>query len=734
MPHSSLYKKLDIEEYIKDFKKFLARDKDIAMIGDTNLHFKFIKELSSLEFKPPKNIPNLNNQLNRLKKQAILSIDEIYSFVQILEYFNYFKTLTLPPLISKRINDIVIPPDISNIITYFTDKGDLNSQKDEELLGIENAIVFNKKAIKESLYNILKSSNLSEFLVDSQIHFINNEETLLVRGGFSNAIKASVVARSSGGFFYILPQSLSDLKAKESALVSQKELIILRYCKEFSQIMSENEKFLSFANKEFDRFDHYQARVFFARTKDYEFVLPQKNNKVILSDFTHPALHDPVPISLSFDKKILLITGVNAGGKTMLLKSILSSVFMSKYLLPFRCNIAKTQIGHFDVIDAIIDDPQSVKNDISTFAGRMVEFSKLFDKKNAIIGIDEIELGTDSDEAASLFRVLLEELAKKDVYFVVTTHHKRLASLLAPNRETGLIAAMFDEEKRVPTYTFLEGSIGKSYAFETALRYGIPKNVVSKVIKLHGEDKERLNELIENQAMLEVKMRQKLEDLEIEKQGLDKKEKQLLELEEKLRFDFDSQKTNLEIIYKDALQKAQEAMKQAESKEGRRLLNDANRVLQSTKQEKIKPKEPLKIGDRVKYRSHKGTIISLSSDYATIDVDGLKIKVDLTNLKKISDEGNSAKTKKEPKVITTVEKGSASISIKLIGMFGDEAIDKLDRFISDALVHNFSEVQVIHGGGAGILAKLVSEFLKNHPKIKNFYRMPGNLGITIVEL
>ena len=175
-------------------------------------------------------------------------------------------------------------------------------------------------------------------------------------------------------------------------------------------------------------------------------------------------------------------------------------------------------------------------------------------------------------------------------------------------------------------------------------------------------------------------------------------------------------------------------MKQVESKEGRRLLNDANKILQTTKEEKVKPKEPIKVGDRVKYRSHKGNVLSVASDYATIDVDGLKIKVDLNSIKKIGVEEKNTKAKKMPKVVATVEKGSAAVSIKLIGMFGDEAIDKLDRFISDALVHNFSEVQVIHGGGAGILARLVSQFLSSHPKIKNFYRMPSNLGITIVEL
>ena len=132
---------------------------------------------------------------------------------------------------------------------------------------------------------------------------------------------------------------------------------------------------------------------------------------------------------------------------------------MAKYLLPFRCNVAKTEVGHYKSIEAVIDDPQSVKNDISTFAGRMQEFAKLFSEENAIVGVDEIELGTDSDEAASLFRVMLEELRQRGITFIVTTHHKRLASLMASDDGVELIAALYDEEHRVPTYTFLQGSI-----------------------------------------------------------------------------------------------------------------------------------------------------------------------------------------------------------------------------------------------------------------------------------
>ncbi len=90
-----------------------------------------------------------------------------------------------------------------------------------------------------------------------------------------------------------------------------------------------------------------------------------------------------------------------------------------------------------------LDDPQSVKNDISTFAGRMLEFSKFFELKNAIVGVDEVELGTDSDEAASLFKVIIEDLIKNDIKIIITTHHKRLAALMASDRDVELIAALY---------------------------------------------------------------------------------------------------------------------------------------------------------------------------------------------------------------------------------------------------------------------------------------------------
>ena len=731
----TIIQKLDLDGYVHQFKQFLARDKPVAMMGDINQHYRYISGLAKVQFPVPSPVPNLDRELARIKKQAVLSLEEIYAFVTMFSYFNTLSAVGFAEPLISWIQGIEIPEEIVEIIGYFTEEGDINPERDPELFKLERAIKQNKIDIKETLYKLAHSSKLRDYLVDTQVHFNGGEETLLVRGGFNNAIKATVAARSPGGFFYIIPQSISHLKEKESALLSTKEEIIYRYCKDISAVFFKWERFLAFINKEYDRFDHYQARVSFARAKEYEFILPSKTKRIKLQDFAHPAIENPVPITMDMNKQIMLVTGVNAGGKTMLLKSMLSAVYMSKYLLPFKCDASKTEVGHYKSIEAVIDDPQSVKNDISTFAGRMQEFAKLFNKEDAIVGVDEIELGTDSDEAASLFRVMLDELRKKGITFIVTTHHKRLASLMASDDEVELIAALYDEARRLPTYTFLQGSIGKSYAFETAQRYGVPVAIVNKAKEVYGEDKDNLNELIEKSTTLEREMRLKIAKIDDELKSVETLKDKLQDEEFKLQESHRKAIATLENRYNAATKKAREALKVKESTEGRRLLNVAyQRKEFQQKEVKLAEETPLKEGDKVKYRSHKGEILSLRGKDATIIVDGLKMRVPLSQLKRRGDTPQ-IKVKTTPKQVKVhVEKSGASISVKLLGMYADEAIDTVDKFLSDALVNNLNEVQIIHGTGGGVLSKLVGEYLKNHPKIEKFYRMPGNLGITVVEL
>ncbi|NPA03375.1 MAG: endonuclease MutS2, partial [Epsilonproteobacteria bacterium] len=329
-----LERKLDLSEFLDQFRSFFAREKPIALEGDIKIHFNFILELQNYQFAPPPPVKNLSLQLAHLQKQGVLKLDEIFEFVKILRYFSYLKSLNFEGKLKEWLDSIKIPSEIEEVKEFFDEKGKLKSNVDERLEALEKALKINKSQIKQKLHTLLNSKKLSPYLVDRQIHYLNNEEALLVRGGFNAFLKATIIGRSSGGFFYVVPQEIKKLKEKEADILTQIEEVYYQIQKKISSLFFKWVKFLNFLNKAFDRFDHYQARVNFARAFNLNLLLPTNDKKIILKEFIHPALENPKPINLEFSKKVLLITGVNAGGKTMLLKSILSAVYLAKYLIP----------------------------------------------------------------------------------------------------------------------------------------------------------------------------------------------------------------------------------------------------------------------------------------------------------------------------------------------------------------------------------------------------------------
>ncbi|HDX6294721.1 TPA: endonuclease MutS2, partial [Campylobacter fetus subsp. venerealis] len=515
-----LFRKLDLNDYLEKFNSLLAREKPLFMSGDSKLNYEKLTEISILNLKSPNRVANLDDALARLAKQGILHISEIYEFVKIIDYFEYLKKLKFENKMQAYLDKIEIPNQISKICSYFDNEGEFKESIDERLVGINAAFKNKKDEINSELKRLIYTKSIVPYLVDTQIHFINDNEALLVRGGFNHVLKGSVIARSSGGYFYVLPANISKLKIEQRDLLDKKDEIIFEHSKTISSIFSKNLMFLKFINSAFDHVDALIARVMMAKLGDLNFVLSDGSSDIVLNEFAHPALKNPKRVSVSFKGKILLITGVNAGGKSMLLKSILSAAILAKYLLPMSINSQHSKIGSFKEFDTIIEDPQSAKNDISTFAGRMLHFSGLFGKKSLLIGIDEIELGTDFEEAASLYSVMIDKLLENDIKMVITTHHKRLAMLLAKHSDVELLAALYDEVNSRPKYEFLAGTIGKSYAFETAVRYGISSNLVALAKKSYGEDKENLNEVISKTINLEMELKIKLHDANLKEERL----------------------------------------------------------------------------------------------------------------------------------------------------------------------------------------------------------------------
>ncbi len=731
---TELFGKLDLLPHVAKLESFFARPQNIAIAGDQERHFRFIEALDSLEFKAPQKSIPFEGIINHLKKQGVLRFEDIFELLKVVRYFRTMRNSGFTGLIGEWMGTIVIPEPFNEIDEFFDASGVFIESKDEELYRISQRIKAIKNEIADSLKRLFHTQKLTPYLVDTQIHYVNDEECLLVRGGFNHVLKGAVIGRTGAGFFYVAPDSILRSKEQLRNVNQDRDSKLYEYAKKFSSKLSPLTPFIGFIDREFERFDHYQARVLFARAHNYAILKPQNNSTIVLDEFSHPALHKPKPISVEFRGNLLMITGVNAGGKTMLLKSILSACAMAKYLIPMKLNPHKSRIGSFKRIEAVIDDPQSVSNDISTFAGRMVQFSHLFEHKNALVGVDEIELGTDSDEAAALFAVVLDELIKRGQKIIVTTHHKRLAALMADRDDVELLAAIYDEERRLPTYEFLSGTIGKSYAFETASRYGINPAIIAKAKTVYGDNHEKLNILIERGSEMERNLKQKNKEVDERLESLKTQELTLKEARENLRSELEREKNRLRAEYDVAINEAKEAARGLDIAAIHRQLNRAAAKIPKPEIPKIAELEPIKyeIGQAVKYRNQRGTIVSLGNKDAMIEVEGMRLRVKLTEIKP---SGNLPK-KIKPTHTAQIDQKSG-LKLDLHGMRGEEACEKMDKFLSDALLQGFDEVIIYHGIGTGKLSYAVKEFLKIHPSVKSFTDAPqhlGGFGAKIVRL
>lgn len=733
-PHiQELIKKLDLEDFIQNFKSFFSRENDLFLDGDLSLHLKRIEELTKLNLNPPKALNQTNHNITKLSKMGICHLDELYDFAKMIEYINYLKKQNHDKSMSEFLAKVEFLDWVYEFVGIFDENGELKPSVDERLASLYHSLSIKKQELLGSLRSYLSNKALSPYLIDNSLHLQKDCECLLVRSGYSAAVDANIIARSSSGGFYIEPKSVSNIKEGLKNINTNIENIKLEYAKKYSSILSKNLIFLKFLEKTYNLLDSYQARAAFAKAYDYEFLEPKNDGKVKLSGFAHPNLKNPKLINVDFNKSALLVTGVNAGGKSMLLKSMLCASFLCKHLIPMRVNKEKSSVSIFKKYHCIMQDPQDSKNDISTFAGRMKSFASLINEKDYIVGIDEIELGTDFEEASSLFYVLINTMLKNNAKLIITTHHKRLALMLSKDENIELLAALYDEKNSMPKYEFLEDSIGKSYAFETAIRYGIPANLVNLAIQTHGEEKQNLEAMINKSIELDLKLKKELKLIQAQKTRISDLVSDMKEQKSSNAKTYKEQKTSLEKEYLNAISEAKKTINLKDTKQKQRQVNKAWELVKKIKTIEEVANEKFFVGDTVRYGNTKGKIISINKDIAYIESDFGKMSVNVSMLKRVGDSG-----KKQNKSEVRVEYKRANVlsSIDLHGLRAEEALIKLDKFISDALMAGLDEVIIYHGIGTGRLAFVVKEFLKEHKSVKSFADAPakqGGFGAKVVK-
>ena len=571
-----------------------------------------------------------------------------------------------------------------------------------------------------------------------------------MRPGYANVLSARVIGRSMNGFFYVVPLSLEYIESHIHILHDKIEERLLYLAKEYSKILSRHIHFLRFIHTEFDFMDRALSRLYFARDYNYSFVFSDKfGTQITLHEYSHPSLKNPIPLSVQMDKNLLMITGVNAGGKTMLLKSILTALWCAKLCIPMSINAYKSKIPYSKNIHIIAQDPQDSHNDISTFSGRIKELSVFLEQKDFILGIDEIEIGTDSSEAASLYKVLLTRLLDNGAKIIVTTHHKHLAALMADNPHTKLLAALYDYENARPTFSFIEG-IGKSYAMECARHYGIPKDLIDEAKRVYGDEANKLERLIE-ESHIQI-TRNKQENLKLQKL-LKEQEQKIQELDStkrKLKETFEQQSLTLKRHYNEAIKEIKMLAKQSTNslktlsnlkeldkqelqgtqeivKNIHKLLNKAHQNETKSPKIQIESTQQYKLGDTIQYQNKPAKIIECNKNTYTIELqNGVRLKgvqgIALSLLKSTKAHQNETKAYELQADI------KATTRLDLHGYTREEALELLEDFLNHAIMARFSEVLVVHGMGNGILKRMVEQFLDNCNFIRGYVKAPPNMG------
>jgi DNA mismatch repair protein MutS2 len=450
----------------------------------------------------------------------------------------------------------------------------------------------------------------------------------------------------------------------------------------------------------------------------------------------------------------MIISGPNAGGKTVMLKTVGLLCLMAQSGIPVTA-AEGSEFPVFCSVEADIGDEQSLEQDLSTFSshvGRIADILRHAEKDSLVL-LDELGAGTDPAEGAALGAAVLAGLLERGSMVVVTTHHSAL-KLFGSQTSGAVNAAMeFDPETLRPTYRFIPGRPGRSYGLDMAARLGVPEAVVRDAYSRLGEHEAGLDRL--------------LEQIESESRRLhlsrEEAEKELAAAR--------ARKEGAEAVLRSAREEAR-ALKAKTKEEARdvlqslrRKLKDLSRVptrdtVQAAKERteveslarRLEPEEPVqeriplpagfefRPGNRVRILRLKktGTVLVSHKGVLEIETEGKKLKLPAAEVAPLEGrEGKPEQAAFSGWSAELLETSSMPDRLNILGLHVDEALVEVDRFIDRAGINNFSSVTIIHGLGTGALKTAVTEFLKKHPlvaAIRTGEPSEGGAGVTVAEL
>ncbi|GAB3502416.1 endonuclease MutS2 [Emticicia fontis] len=703
---------------------------------------------------------------------------------QIIHFFKTKEETIYPELKTLTTNSLPVSDNegwggvISQIDKIIDERGKVRDSASPELADIRRRLIAEQSDLRKTLERILRTARNSGWIGDDMSLTIRDGRMVIpVLSEHKRKLKGFVHDESATGqMAFVEPAEVLEANNEIRELEARERREIVKILEKLTAFLRPHVPALRKAYLFLGLVDFIKAKAKFALAINATAPLLVEHQALEWYRATHPLLYlahqkqnktiVPLSIKLDHENRIVLVSGPNAGGKSVMLKTIGLVQYMAQcgLLVPASPD---SKVGIFKNIFIDIGDEQSIENDLSTYSSHLTNMKHFvnFSNKFTLFLIDEFGTGTEPSLGGAIAESILEQLLRAKAYGVINTHYTNLKVFANKNSGTINGAMKFDAEHLEPMYELEIGKPGSSFALEVAQKIGLPKQVIDNAKRKLGTQQIDFEKLIK--------------ELEIERKVFSDRNKEFIEKNQQLKNtleQYNGLKSFLETekkkILNDAKAQAKELLKETnrkiettikEIKEGKadkdltKLIRQELQTFetQELKPEKVEEQKPVSeewetekgeimIGSfvRIKGQATIGEVLSMKGKDAEIAIGELKTNVKLNRLEKMSRKEfrEAVKETIRPKMtgIDLNEKMmNFSFNLDLRGKRGEEALGEVDNLMNDAIMLGYPELRIIHGKGDGILRTLIRQHLRSYKQVAGMsdeHADRGGQGVTIVRM
>lgn len=571
---------------------------------------------------------------------------------------------------------------------------------------------------------------------------------------------------ATGQTVFIEPTEMLDANNAIRELEHAELREVITILKEITGVLHENMSAISNAFGFLARIDLIRAKARFSLEIGADMPYLKSEPALVWYQARHPLLYMtlkksdraivPLDIELSAEEHMLLISGPNAGGKSVTLKTIglLQYMLQCGLLVPLS---DRSHAGIFQDIFLDIGDQQSIENDLSTYSSHLRNMAEFLRNAsvNSLILMDELGSGTDPDFGGAIAQAVLHGLLDKKTWCIATTHYYNLKLFAGQHQGIRNAAMRFDDKNLQPLFILDIGKPGSSFALEIARKTGLPQHILDNAERIAGKELAGFETLVRDLEREREELSRRLRMMENQEKDLqqtaEKYKKLSSELESRKKEIIDKAKSDAQQLLKETNREIEKTIRhirenKAERKETQKVRKGLQELSRKVTREGAPEKNAkviptLQEGDRVRLSGQHSTgeILSLKGKTATVRFGELKSVVDIDRLEKVGGpvKATSSPSSLNPSINLHEKRITFNSTLDLRGKRAEEVMPVLENFMDTAVLLGQAELRILHGKGEGVLRKIVRERLKRYREVASFgdeHADRGGDGITVVVL